>query len=60
LSAFECVASCEPSSDLITLLRSFNPDFLFDQPEELDELIAVVLDWLKVCPVTQSANIIVI
>jgi hypothetical protein len=51
------VASSEPSSDLLTLLRSFNPDFLFDLPEH-DEVRTIVLNWLKVCPATQSANII--
>jgi hypothetical protein len=61
LSAFECVASCEPSSDLVTLLHSFNPDHLFDfETDGRDEIIDIVLNLLKVCPVTQSTNIIVI
>jgi hypothetical protein len=60
LSAFECVASSECSEDLVTLLRSFNPDFVFTWCEGRGEMIGIVLDWLKVWPVTQSANIIVI
>ncbi|KAJ7899401.1 hypothetical protein B0H13DRAFT_796377 [Mycena leptocephala] len=46
LLAFQCLASCEPSLDLITLLRSFNPDFLFERPQR-NGLISIVLNWLK-------------
>jgi hypothetical protein len=62
LSAFEHVASCEPSSDLVTLLHFFNPDHLFEFLSDVsrDKIIDIVLNWLKVCPVTQSKNIIVI
>jgi hypothetical protein len=62
LSAFKCVASSEPSSDLVILLRSFNPDLFFTQAvdDKPEELISMVLNWLKVCPVTQFANTIII
>jgi hypothetical protein len=55
------VAVSDPSSDLITLLRSLNPDFLFDGiAENNDEEIGIVLNWLKVCSITLPANIVVI
>jgi hypothetical protein len=60
LSALKCVASSECSEDLVILLRSFNPDFLFACSEERNEMIGIILDWLQVCPVLPSVNIIVI
>jgi hypothetical protein len=54
------LASSEPSSDLVTLLRSFNPDFLPGQGKHCREVISTVLNWLKVCHITQFTNIIVI
>ncbi|KAF7369151.1 hypothetical protein MVEN_00242300 [Mycena venus] len=44
--AFKCIASSTPSLDLITLLRSFNPDFLFGGLDT-KSTITTVLNWLK-------------
>jgi hypothetical protein len=59
IPAFKLVVSSEPSSRLVFLLRSFNPDFLF-QISSVGDLIDaadMVLEWLKVCPTAQFVNI---
>ncbi|KAJ7204824.1 hypothetical protein GGX14DRAFT_646452 [Mycena pura] len=50
--AFKFMASLEPTPGLVTMLRSFNPDFLFASgqiwcPLGGVEMVDVVLDWLK-------------
>ncbi|KAJ7918032.1 hypothetical protein B0H13DRAFT_308633, partial [Mycena leptocephala] len=48
IPAFELVVSSEPSSTLISLLHSFNPDFLFHfAPEVVIAAVDMVLEWLK-------------
>ncbi|KAF8129130.1 hypothetical protein K438DRAFT_878746 [Mycena galopus ATCC 62051] len=43
---YQYIASSTPSSDLITLLRSLNPDLLFGTVDA-DTKINIVLSWLK-------------
>jgi hypothetical protein len=55
----ELVVSSEPSSMLVSLLRSFNPDFLFHFSFAYNgnEATEMVLEWLKVRPTAQFINI---
>ncbi|KAJ7219877.1 hypothetical protein B0H12DRAFT_1241363 [Mycena haematopus] len=48
-ATFELIASSSPSPDLITLLRSLNPDLLFGKSQEVTNTRAVetVVNWLK-------------
>jgi hypothetical protein len=59
IPAFELVVSSEPSSRLVSLLHSFNPDFLFQfYPAKIGIAAAdKVLEWLKVCPTAQFIKI---
>ncbi|KAJ6551280.1 hypothetical protein B0H19DRAFT_1378054 [Mycena capillaripes] len=45
--ALQCITFSEPSSDLVSLFRSFNPDFLFHQVYNHSGITVMVLDWLK-------------
>ncbi|KAJ6551263.1 hypothetical protein B0H19DRAFT_1236482 [Mycena capillaripes] len=45
-NAFEYIISSELSSDLVCLLRSLNPDFLFTL-DDCSNIAVKVLDWLK-------------
>lgn len=45
--AFQYIASSEPSSNLLTLLRSFNPELLFKRLDS-DVIVDMVLNWLTV------------
>ncbi|KAF7369296.1 hypothetical protein MVEN_00257400 [Mycena venus] len=46
--AFQCIASAEPTPDLVTQLHSFNPDFLFNHLYmDSNEIINLILNWLK-------------
>jgi hypothetical protein len=56
--ALELVVSSEPSSMLVSLLHSFNPDFLFCfSPVNNGNKAEMVLEWLKVRPTAQFINI---
>jgi hypothetical protein len=58
LNAFQLVVSSEPSSTLIFLLHSFNPDFLFGfSPVNLIAAVDKVLEWLKVCHTAQFRTV---
>jgi hypothetical protein len=58
IPAFELMVSSEPSSRLVSLLRSFNPDFLFHLPVgNMINAADLVLEWLKVRPTAQFINI---
>ncbi|KAJ7678053.1 hypothetical protein DFH06DRAFT_1167737 [Mycena polygramma] len=51
--AFKCIAVSPPCSELVTLLESFNPDFLFHQsPNQgfrgLAQNTEMILEWLKI------------
>ncbi|KAJ6499823.1 hypothetical protein DFH09DRAFT_1102896 [Mycena vulgaris] len=48
LRVFKWIASSEPSSDLVTLLHSFNPEFLFGPLQgDREENLSSILDWLE-------------
>jgi hypothetical protein len=44
------VVSSEPCSSLVSLLRSFNPDFLFCLKDKELDAAEMVLEWLNVRP----------
>ncbi|KAF7369281.1 WD40 repeat-like protein [Mycena venus] len=46
VSAFQCIASVEPSFELLTQLQCFNPDFLFSAADGA-QIVGTVLHWLK-------------
>jgi hypothetical protein len=58
-SGFQHIVSSEPSSTLVSLLQSFNPDFLFHFPFVKTRVAAadMVLEWLKVRPTAQFIKI---
>jgi hypothetical protein len=58
MDAFQLVVSSEPSSTLISLLHSFNSDFLFHfSPVNVIPAVDIVLEWLKVRPTAQFVKI---
>ncbi|KAJ7035191.1 hypothetical protein C8F04DRAFT_1233840 [Mycena alexandri] len=46
-NALKYLASAEPSPDLVSLLHSLNPEFLFSHLRELSEVANTLLGWLK-------------
>jgi hypothetical protein len=61
LDAFQLVVSSEPLSSLLSLLRSFNPDFLFhfSLTNNVNKAAEMVLEWLKVRPTAQFIKIVI-